>query len=156
MSTHPPQVDQGDEAQENRAVIKVRSGPLAAPVLTRVVAMMLVRVDCPIDRLDDAVLICDALAATAPEQAANGQLEFTVLTRPGQLEMRVGALVSGGARSLLAATEIPGVGDMLSPIAGGVRIEAAAQGAGNDELVFELAFPTPQAGEPVPDLGTAG
>lgn len=130
------------EGKENIALLRVRTGPLAGPMLTRVVAMMLARAQCPVDRLDDAMLICDALCAHSPEHAADGHVEFTVLTRPGLLELRVGALASGGAQQLAQDTALPGIGELLGPIADAVRIEHTASSEAED-LVLELSFATP-------------
>jgi hypothetical protein len=123
----------------NSAVLRVRTGPLAAPLLTRVVAMMLSRAECPVDRLDDAMVICDALGAHAGEHAADGRVEFTVRMRPGAMELRVGALAAEGATRLSKATSLPGVGDVLEPIADEIRVESSAGGK-DDELVLELGF----------------
>lgn len=142
MSDAPPEA--------NSAILRVKTGPLAGPILTRVVAMMLARAGCPVDRLDDAMVICEALAAHAAAHTQDGQVRFTVRTRPGALELRVGALVPEGAQRLAEAAEIPGVGSVLEPIADEVRVEPAG-GAGNDELVLELGFPSaePAAGAEV-------
>jgi hypothetical protein len=135
--------------ETNSAVLRVKVGPLAGPLLTRVVAMMLARAECPVDRLDDAMVICDALAAHSSEHAQDGQVEFTVLTQIGRMELRVGSLAADGAHRLADATAIPGVGNVLEPIADDVRIEASPHGD-NDELVLELDFLQ------APDRGTAG
>lgn len=141
----------------NSAVLRVRRGPLAGPLLTRVVAMMLARAQCPVDRLDDAMLICDALGAHACEHAADGHVEFTVHTRPRGLELRVGALAAGGAGRLAKATSLPGVGDLLEPIVDEIRIESSGQSQ-DDELVLELGFagcvseaPSEKNGEGAPE-----
>lgn len=123
----------------NSAVLRVRTGPLAGPLLARMVAMMLARAQCPVDRLDDAMLICDALGAHAGEHAADGHVEFTVQTRSSGMELRVGALAAGGAVRLAKATSLPGVGDVLEPIADEIRIESSAGGE-DDELVLKLGF----------------
>lgn len=125
-------------AAANSAVLRVRTGALTGPLLTRVVGMMLARAECPVDRLDDAMLICDALGAHASAHAADGQIEFTVRTRSGAMELRVGALAAGGAQRLIEATSLPGVGSVLEPIADEVRVEATAQAG--EELVLDLSF----------------
>lgn len=126
-------------SEPNSAVLRVRTGPLAGPLLTRVVGMMLARAECPVDRLDDAMLICDALGARACEHAADGHIEFTVRTRAGDMELRVGALASGGAQRLIEATALPGIGAVIEPIADRVAVEASAVDAG-EELVLTLGF----------------
>lgn len=122
----------------NSAVLRVRTGPLAGPLLTRVVAMMLARAQCPVDRIDDAMLICDALGAHACTHVADGHVEFTVRTGEDRMELRVGALAQGGAARLEQDTSLPGIGELLAPIADEVRVEPSSTGA--DELVLELGF----------------
>jgi hypothetical protein len=139
--------------ETNSAVLRVKSGPLARPLLTRVVAMMLTRADCPVDRLDDAMVICDMLAAHACAHTSDGQVEFTVLTRRGALELRIGALDAGGAGRLAAATSVPGLGNVLEPIADDVRIETSVNGRG-EQLVLELGFGDgPAGGKPTAGAG---
>lgn len=126
-------------ASENKAVLRVDTGPVGAPVLARVVAMMLARADCPVDKLDDALLICDTLAAHAPAHSSDGHVEFTIATRERSLQLRVGALVDDGAKRLLADAELPGIGNVLEPITDSVRIESSRPDTA-DELVLELGF----------------
>lgn len=130
---------------ENRVVLRVDTGPVGPSVLARVVAMMLARADCPIDRLDDALLVAETLAAHAPAHLANGRVEFTIATHVGALELRVGALGSGGARALLADAELPGIGSVIEPIADSLRIESSADG--REAIVLELGFEPAGAGE---------
>lgn len=129
-----------EQARANSAVLRVSAGPLAAPLLARLVAMMLTRAGCPVDRLDDAMLICDALAAHAPSQAIDGQLEFRVQTDADKLELRVSGLSAGGAEEIVRQTALPGIGKVLEPIVDELRIEPSA-GEGPDELVLLLTFP---------------
>ena len=46
--------------------VSIAAGPLVGPVLRRVVGMFAARADLPLDRLDDAVLVADVVAARAP------------------------------------------------------------------------------------------
>jgi hypothetical protein len=49
-----------EQTTVNTATVKVIHGPLVAPVLSRVVGMLAARAQCPVDRLDDALLVADA------------------------------------------------------------------------------------------------
>lgn len=131
MSEEPP--------NSNSASLKVAAGPLTGPVLTRVVSMMLARVDCPIDRLDDAMLVCDAISAHAPEQAVDGRISFELSTDAEGFGLRVGDLVEEGARRLLDDSVLPGVGNVLERVADEVRIERTGE-HGPEELVLRLRF----------------
>jgi serine/threonine-protein kinase RsbW len=101
--------------------------------------MMLARVDCPIDRLDDAMLLCDAISAHGTEQAADGHLSFELNTDGGGFRLRVGDLTEQGARTLLSDAVLPGVGNLLERVADAVRVEPPS-GDGAEELVVELSF----------------
>ena len=50
--------------------VSIAAGPLVGPVLRRVVGMFAARADLPLDRLDDAVLVADVVAARAPAHVA--------------------------------------------------------------------------------------
>jgi serine/threonine-protein kinase RsbW len=128
-----------DAAPSNHAVLTIRSEPLVGAVLGRVVGMLAARAQCPIDRLDDAMLVTDALAAHAGEHTVDGVLRIRVATEPDALEMRVGPLKEGGARQIISDAELPGIGNVLERVTDSVGGEPAADGSG-EELVIRLAF----------------
>ncbi len=133
------QPEGGERPYESSASLRLADGPLVGPVLCRVVSMVLARANCPMDRLEDAMLICDALSAHAPTYASDGHLAFAVSARGGELELRVGELAERGANRLVQDAVLPGVGNVLERTANRLRIEPAADGAG-EELVLELIF----------------
>jgi serine/threonine-protein kinase RsbW len=81
----------------NKASVSIRKGPLVGPVLGRVVGMLAARAQCPIDRLDDAMLLTDAVAAHAPTHTTEGHVQVVVAADATGIELRVGALARGGA-----------------------------------------------------------
>jgi len=117
----------------NDAVVRVADGPLVAPVLTRVVGMLAARAQCPVDRLDDALLVADAIAAHAPRRSVDGHVTVRMVAAEDGLELRVLDLEEGGGQGLLADAALPGVGNVLERIADDVHVEA-------DELVVRLSF----------------
>jgi hypothetical protein len=121
------------------ASLRLANGPLVGPVLCRVVSMVLARADCPMDRLDDAMLICDALCAHLPDHARQHHLAFAISARPGEFELRIGELPAQAATKLVRATVLPGVGNVLEHMADELRIEPAADGE-REELVLGIAF----------------
>jgi serine/threonine-protein kinase RsbW len=127
------------EVTANEATVKVRNGPLVAPVLGRVVGMLAARAQCPIDRLDDALLITDAVAAHAPRYAVDGYVSVVVRADEDGIELAVGPLCPEGADRLVADAELPGVGNVLEQIADAVEAREAAAGAG-EQLVIRLRF----------------
>ena len=52
--------------------VSIAAGPLVGPILRRVVGMLAARADLPLDRLDDAVLVADLIAARAPAHVLHG------------------------------------------------------------------------------------
>lgn len=124
-------------AIQNQATVGFSSGPLVAPVLGRVVGMLTARADCPIDRLDDALLVADAIAAKAGSFSEDGRLNVRVVARAGSVELEVGPLRAGGAEELVASTALPGVGNVLERVA---DVLEAQQREGGDYLVIRLGF----------------
>lgn len=124
--------------------LRLANGPLAAPVLGRVISMMLARANCPMNRLDDALILCDALSAHAPTHARDGHIVFTMATDARGIELRVGELAERGASELLAEADVPGVGNVLERLSDELRIEPAppiaAELARAQELVLRLRF----------------
>lgn len=123
----------------NEARLVVRNGPLVGAVLSRVVGMLAARALCPIDRLDDALLITDALAAHAGDHAVNGTVGITVTADESALTLSVWPLRPQGADGLLRAVELPGVGNVLERVADDVTTGPAEDGTG-EQLSVRLAF----------------
>lgn len=124
---------------ESSASLRLADGPLVGPVLCRVVSMLLARANCPMDRMEDAMLVCDALSVHAPSHADNYHLALAVSVRGDALELRVGELPERAARRLVQDAVLPGVGNVLERLTDDMRVEPAADGAG-EELVLGLAF----------------
>jgi serine/threonine-protein kinase RsbW len=124
MSATPPR---------NEAAVTVRKGPLVGPVLGRVVGMLAARAQCPIDRLDDALLLTDAVAAHAPGHTADGHVTIHVHAEPAGLSLRIGPLPAEGGDALVQAASLPGVGNVFERVASDVRTEGS-------ELLLRLAF----------------
>jgi serine/threonine-protein kinase RsbW len=124
-------------SKENAVSLRLSAGPLAGPVLCRVVSMVLVRADWPMDRLDDALLVCDAIAAHAPAYVRDGQLAFTVASDAQGVELHVEALAERGARGLIADATVPGVGNVLERMSNELRVVADGDGPG-EKLVLTL------------------
>jgi hypothetical protein len=118
--------------------VRLSSGPLLGPVLWRVVSMMLARADWPMDRLDDALLVCDVLQAHAPAYACDGRLSFSVKVDELEAELRVLELTDEGATALVEDPMLPVVGNVLERVAKRVSIEPDKSGQGS-QLVIVLS-----------------
>jgi hypothetical protein len=121
--------------------LRIADGPLLAPVLSRVVSMILARADCPVDRLDDALILCDALAAHAPAHVRDGHVCFQLdaQTQTAAIELRVAELGPGGASGLIADAQLPDVGNVIERFSDSRQIEPSGDGTG-EELVLSLRF----------------
>ncbi len=124
----------------NEAHLAVAPGPLAAPVLGRVVGMLAARAGCPIDRLDDALLIADAVAARAGSFSDDGRIGVHVTAEIGAVELKVGPLHEDGASGLIASAALPGVGNILERVADDLSPESTN---GHEYLRIRMAFGTP-------------
>jgi serine/threonine-protein kinase RsbW len=124
-------------AIQNEASVGLATGPLVAPVLGRVVGMLTARADCPIDRLDDALLVADAISAKAGSFSEDGRVNVRVIARAGSVELQVGPLRPGGAEELVASAALPGVGSVLVRLADVLEPPERDDG---DFLVIRLGF----------------
>jgi hypothetical protein len=122
-----------DAATVNEATLTVRRPELLGPVLGRVVGMLAARAQCPIDRLDDALLLTDAVAAHAPGHTTEGRVTIHVHAEPAGLSLRIGPLPESGGDALVEAASLPGVGNVFERVATDVRTEGS-------ELLLHLAF----------------
>jgi hypothetical protein len=105
------------------ARISVLAGPLAAPVLSRVVGMLAARADLPVNRLDDAVLVADTIADVAPDHLHGDELGVEVQGESRALSLRVGPLKADGGRAVLDAAAVPGLGNVVERLADDVWTE---------------------------------
>ena len=128
-----------DEPGTNEASVTVTAGPLAGPVLGRVVGMLTARADCPIDRLDDALLVADAVAAKAGSFSPDGRVRVRVSVELGSVELLVGPLTIDGADGLVASAALPGVGNILKQVADDLETEPNGED-GSEFLRIRLAF----------------
>src|SRR5690606_14974263 len=117
----PARGRRGVTAARNEATVVVRDGTLLGPVLSRVVGMLAARAQCPIDRLDDALLVADTVAAHSPDHARNGTVRVELAAGEGRIELVVDALRPRGAQALLRDAELPGVGNVLQRVADAVE-----------------------------------
>jgi hypothetical protein len=124
----------------NEATMEVRNTPLLGPVLTRVIGMLAARAQCPIDRLDDALLVADTVAAHGPDHTRNGTVIVSLAADEGSLELTVADLRPKGGEALLRDADLPGVGNVLERVADAVEVRD--DGKGGETLHIRLGFAT--------------
>lgn len=108
--------------------LTVSAGDVLEPVLSRLISMLAARADFSVDRLSDAVLLSDAIAAGGQEGFASGTARISVREREGGFSLRIGALQEGGGQRLIDALRIPTLDASLEELADEVRIERADDG----------------------------
>ena len=118
-------------------LVSIASGPLVGPVLRRVVGMLAARADLPLDRLDDAVLVADLIAARAPAHVAAETVDVALQPCPRTLSLRVGPLRPGGGEALVVDAAVPGVGNVIEQLADELSV---ATGDGGEFLEVRLAY----------------
>jgi hypothetical protein len=106
-------------------------------VLGRVVGMLAARAQCPIDKLDDALLITDAVSAHAPRFSTDDRVRVVVRTEGGALDIIVGPLADGGTEGLVADATLPGVGNVLERVADEVD---RSRGEDGEQLRVRVSF----------------
>jgi len=145
----PPAAEMGEEVRAGRlsdvstegmsatAGMSIVPGPLVSAISSRVTAMLAARADFPLDRLADAVLVSDAIAAHAEQYVSGGDVGLAIQDGDGALDFRVGPLREGGARGLLSELEVPGFGGSLERLVDNVDVENTASG-GSEYLVLTI------------------
>jgi hypothetical protein len=117
--------------------VSIAAGPLVGPVLRRVVGMFAARADLPLDRLDDAVLVADVVAARAPSHVAGETVDVALESSTRSLDLRVGPLRSGGGRALVVDAAVPGVGNVIERLADQLDVEIEGE---REFLRVQLAY----------------
>ena len=116
----------GDGDGRQTTSVSIAAGPLVGPVLRRVVGMLAARADLPLDRLDDAVLVADLIAARAPAHVRHDTVDIELDPGERTLELRVGPLRQGGGKALIVDAAVPGVGNVIEQLAD--QLEIAERG----------------------------
>ena len=107
--------------------VSIAAGPLVGPVLRRVVGMFAARADLPLDRLDDAVLVADVVAARAPAHVAEDTVDVALASSTRSLDLCVGPLRAGAARALVVDAAVPGVGNVIERLADALDVETEGE-----------------------------
>jgi serine/threonine-protein kinase RsbW len=117
--------------------VSIAAGPLVGPVLRRVVGMLAARADLPLDRLDDAVLVADLIAARAPAHVASETVDVALEPGLRTLSLRIGPLRPGGGRALVIDAAVPGVGNVIEQLADELSVDDTD---GGEFLQVTLAY----------------
>ena len=105
--------------------ITVSSGPLAAPVLGRVIAMLAARAEFSLEGISEAELVTDAVAAHAPRAIVGDRIQLGIDRPNGSLVVRVGPLEEGGATRVIQASALENLPPVLERLTEDHRVESS-------------------------------
>jgi anti-sigma regulatory factor (Ser/Thr protein kinase) len=109
-------------------VVAVSAGPLAAPVLGRIVAMLAGRVGFSLEGVSEAQLVTDSLAAHVPDASPDGKVQLGIDAPGAELMISVGPLDRGGADRILASSASQGLPPVLERLTRELRVEDLGDG----------------------------
>jgi serine/threonine-protein kinase RsbW len=115
-------------ASIDRTRLTVVAGPLARPVVARVIGILAARAQLPLDRVQDAVLLADAICHHAPDHLLGDRITLSIATADAQLELRVGPLRPGGPARMVSQAALPGTGDVVQRLASATEVRRASAG----------------------------
>jgi hypothetical protein len=106
------------EAAARELTVQVSAGRGGArlPVLRRAVAGTSAKAGLPVDRIDDALLILEALLADARTARAD-EVHLILTARPGSFELVMGPLPGSEAQRLMTQASLPIVGPVVDRLA---------------------------------------
>lgn len=104
--------------------------------LARMVGAFAARREITVDRLSDAVLLTDAIAAGAPKGFSGGPIRVTITDGDGGIDLRVGPMASGRGEQLRESLRLPETLGSLESLADELRVEVSEEG---DYLAVAIA-----------------
>jgi serine/threonine-protein kinase RsbW len=122
----------------DRAEVTIDRPELLGPVLSRVVGALAARRDLSVDRVSDAVLITDAIAAAAPSRFTDGRVRLGLDDQPEGIDLWLGPMDTGAAGRIREELDVPDLGGSLEALADELTIEEADGGEG-EYLVIRFA-----------------
>jgi anti-sigma regulatory factor (Ser/Thr protein kinase) len=118
--------------------VAVSAGPLAAPVLGRVIAMLAARASFSLEGISEAQLVTDSLAANVPRVIVGGKIQLGMDCMDEHLLVRVGPLEDGGANRIMDASALGDLPPVLERLSREHHVEASRDG---EVLSLTLANP---------------
>jgi serine/threonine-protein kinase RsbW len=109
-------------------VISVADPALVGPVLSRVISMIAARAAFSVDRLSDAMLLGDAIAAQGAAGFRDRLVRLVIDDREHSIGLRLGPMLDGEASRIRRGLELPGLGASLEGLADEVGVERDRDG----------------------------
>ena len=108
--------------------LAVSAGPLAAPVLGRVIAMLAARAGFSLEGVSEAQIVTDSLAANAPRVIVGARIQLGIDWTKEELIVRVGPLNDGGATRIVDASAVGQLPPVLERLTREHRVETSSDG----------------------------
>lgn len=99
------------------------SGGLVAPVLGNVIAVLAARAGFSVERLSDAQLVTDAIAAHVEDAIPGPHVHAAIDAAERRLDLYVGPLVAGGGDQLVSSSSVGGLGSVLERLTDELSVE---------------------------------
>ncbi len=103
----------GDSGEDGALTIAIAPPELSDVIFNRVVSAVAVRAGFSLDRLSDAQLVADALAAHATPLLDGGHVRLGLAVLDHAIEVAVGPLRAGGSATLVANSAIGDLGPVI-------------------------------------------
>jgi anti-sigma regulatory factor (Ser/Thr protein kinase) len=113
---------------------------LLAPLLASIVGALAARRDLSIDRMSDAVLVTDAIAAAAPARFTDGRVRLGLEDSAEGIRLRLGPMDPGGADRIRDELQVPEMGGSLESLVDELAVESSDDG---DYLLISFAAAAP-------------
>jgi len=104
--------------------LTIAPATLARTVLPRALSVLAARAHFSTDRISDAQLVADSLAAHAPSSLGADRLSLTVSVGARNLELCVGPLGAGSADRLILDSDVHGLGPVIEKLTDDRRVAA--------------------------------
>jgi serine/threonine-protein kinase RsbW len=115
-------------APPGELVIAVSAGPLAAPVLGRLIAMLTARAGFSLEGISEAQFVTDALAAYAPGAVIGEKIQLGIDLPDNRVLIRVGPVEDGGATRMVEASAVGDLPPVLERLSERHHVERAEGG----------------------------
>ncbi|HEY7256918.1 MAG TPA: ATP-binding protein [Solirubrobacterales bacterium] len=127
-------------APSPRTEVLVDRPELLSPVLARIVGALAARRDLSVDRVSDAVLVTDAIAAAAPSRFTDGRVKLGLEDGEEGIQLRLGPMEPGAAEQIREDLRVPEMGGSLETLADELSVESAN---GDEYLLISFAAAAP-------------
>ncbi len=101
---------------------------LLGPVLARIVGALAARRDLSVERISDAVLVTDAIAAAASQGFSDGRVRLGLEEGDTSIGLRLGPMEEGAGEQIRRALEVPDIGGSIEKLADSLAVEESADG----------------------------